>query len=72
VSEDRLARGAIYPPIADLRIAARAIAVALVEHFRDSGYGRQFRDDEIELAVDRAMWWPEYPELELAADLDGR
>jgi malic enzyme len=60
VSPERLATGAIYPPIDDLRVAGRAIAIALVRHFRDTGYGRQFGDDEIELAVDRAMWWPDY------------
>ena len=37
-----------------------AIAVALVRYLRDTGYGRQYRDEEIEPAVDRAMWWPEY------------
>jgi hypothetical protein len=31
-----------------------------VRHFRDSGYGRQYRDEEIEPAIDRAMWWPDY------------
>src|SRR5690606_12696864 len=72
VGEDRLAQGAIYPPITDLRVAARAIAVALVRHFRDTGYGRQYHDDEIELAVDRAMWWPDYPELEPATETNGR
>jgi malic enzyme len=60
VSEDRLALGAIYPPIGDLRRVARTIAVAVVRHLRDSGYGRQYRDEHIEPAVDRAMWWPEY------------
>ena len=60
VTEDRLASGAIYPPVSDLRVAARAIAVALVRHLRDTGYGRQYRDEEIEPAVDAAMWWPEY------------
>ncbi|HEX6127636.1 MAG TPA: NAD-dependent malic enzyme [Candidatus Limnocylindria bacterium] len=68
VGEDRLALGAIYPRISDLRVAARAIAVALVRHFRDTGYGRQYHDDEIELAVDRAMWWPDYPELAAPAE----
>jgi malic enzyme len=72
VGEDRLEVGAIYPPISDLRVAARAIAVALVRHFRDSGYGRQYRDDEIELAVDRAMWWPDYLELEPSGETNGR
>ena len=57
---ERLATGGIYPPIADLRRIAREIAVAVVRRLRDTGYGRQFRDEEIEPAVDRAMWWPEY------------
>jgi malic enzyme len=60
VSADRLASGAIYPPVADLRRVARTIAVGVVRHLRDSGYGRQYRDEEIEPAVDRAMWRPEY------------
>jgi hypothetical protein len=66
VTPERLASGAIYPPINDLRAAARTIALALVRHFRDSGYGRQLPDDEIELAVDRAMWWPDYLRYEPA------
>jgi malic enzyme len=60
VTDERLASGAIYPPVDDLRQSARAIAVALVRYLRDTGYGRQYRDEEIEPAVDRAMWWPEY------------
>jgi malic enzyme len=60
VSSERLASGAIYPPVGDLRRIARTIAVAVVRRLRDSGYGRQYRDEEIEPAVDRAMWWPEY------------
>jgi malate dehydrogenase (oxaloacetate-decarboxylating) len=60
VTDERLASGAIYPPVGDLRRIARTIAVAVVRHFRESGYGRQYRDEEIEPAIDRAMWWPEY------------
>jgi malate dehydrogenase (oxaloacetate-decarboxylating) len=60
VEPERLADGAIYPPISELRRVARGIAIALVRHLRDSGYGRQFRDEEIEPAVERAMWWPDY------------
>jgi malic enzyme len=60
VTEDRLASGAIYPPVAELRQTARAIAIGLVRSARDSGYGRQYRDEEIEPAVDAAMWFPEY------------
>ena len=71
VGPDRLEVGAIYPAIGELRVAARAIGVALVRHFRDSGYGRQLRDDEIELAVDRAMWWPDYLDLQPAGETNG-
>jgi malic enzyme len=71
VEDSRLAAGALYPPIPELRMAARAIAIELVRHFRDTGYGRQYPDDEIELVVDRAMWWPDYLPFETAPDLDG-
>ena len=63
VTPARRATGAIYPPISDLRSVARAIAIRLVRHLRDTGYGRQYRDDEIEPAVERAMWWPAYTPL---------
>jgi malic enzyme len=66
VSPARLASGGIYPPIADLRTIARRIAVAVVRRLRDTGYGRQFRDEEIEPAVDAAMWWPAYDPYEPA------
>jgi hypothetical protein len=38
----------------------RAIAIAVVRRARDAGFGRRYRDEELEPAVDRAMWWPEY------------
>ena len=60
VTPERLAAGAIYPPIAELRRIARRIGVAVVRRLRDTGYGRQFRDEEIEPAVDGAMWTPDY------------
>jgi malic enzyme len=65
VTRERLASGAIYPPVGDLRRIARAIAIAVVRQLRDSGYGRQLRDEEIEPAVDEAMWWPDYPLFEI-------
>ena len=64
VSVDRLREGAIYPPIAGLRAVARAIAIAVVREARDSGHGRAYSDEEIELAVDHAMWWPDYVPFE--------
>ena len=61
VSPERLAAGAIYPPISDLRARhARASPWPSCARLRDTGYGRQFRDEEIEPAVERAIWWPDY------------
>ena len=60
VSPARLEAGGIYPPIGELRPIARRIAVAVVRRLRDTGYGRQYRDEDIEPAVDRAMWTPAY------------
>jgi malic enzyme len=66
VPPDRLRSGGIYPRIVQLRAVARAIAIAVVRHARDSGEGCQYTDEEIEPAVDRAMWWPAYLPLEPA------
>jgi malic enzyme len=60
VSPERLAAGSIYPPISELRSIARRIAIAVVRKLRDTGYGRQFRDEDIEPAVDATMWIPAY------------
>ncbi len=60
VSPERLDSGAIYPSVGELRAVTRAIATAVVRRARDTGFGRQYRDDEIEPAVRAAMWWPDY------------
>lgn len=60
VAPERRAAGGIYPSINDLRPIARRIAIGVVRCLRDTGYGRQLRDDEIEPAVDAAMWTPDY------------
>ena len=64
VSDERLAEGALYPSIGDLRAVSREIAVAVVCSFGTLNglplaaceHGRA----EAEAAVDQAMWWPEY------------
>ncbi|HJP88744.1 MAG TPA: NAD-dependent malic enzyme [Candidatus Limnocylindrales bacterium] len=60
VAGARREAGAIYPPISELRPIARRIAIAVVRRLRDTGYGRQLRDEDIEPAVDAAIWTPEY------------
>jgi malate dehydrogenase (oxaloacetate-decarboxylating) len=61
VSAERLDQGALYPPVSALRAISRAIAVAVAREARDSGVARIMPDEQIELAVDAAMWTPAYP-----------
>jgi len=63
VSRERLAQGALFPAIAELRSISRAIAVAVTREARDSGVGRVATDEQIEVAVDDAMWTPDYAPL---------
>jgi malic enzyme len=60
VTADRLASGALYPPIADLRAVSRAIAVSVGREAIGSGIAPAMDDDALAAAVDAAMWWPDY------------
>jgi malic enzyme len=60
VSAERLAAGALYPAVSDLRRVSREIAAKVVCQSRDCGVGRLFHDDEVYQAVDEAMWEPDY------------
>jgi malic enzyme len=60
---DRLDRGAIYPPISDLRAVSRAIAIEVVRVIRNEGLSGRvpaLTDEAIPAAVDAAMWTPAY------------
>jgi malic enzyme len=59
-SRERLATGAIYPPIRDLRRVARKIAIAVAGWLVEAGCARRALPDGVEAAVDAAMWVPEY------------
>jgi len=60
VTPGRLRLSALYPPVSELRQVSRQVAISVVREARDSGKGRFFRDDQIEAAVDAAMWFPDY------------
>jgi malic enzyme len=62
VTDERLAAGALYPPVASLRTTARRIAVVVAREAVAAGLSRAAArgpfDPETE--VDAAMWQPEY------------
>jgi malate dehydrogenase (oxaloacetate-decarboxylating) len=59
VTTERLAVGALYPPVGALREVSRALAVAVAREAITSGLGHTSLD-AIEADVDAAMWWPAY------------
>jgi malate dehydrogenase (oxaloacetate-decarboxylating) len=59
-----LAAGALFPPISDLRVVAREIAITVVAHLGQLGVGRRFPPAAIPEAVDAAMWRPAYVRYE--------
>ena len=63
VSEADLDRGALYPPIEQLRPISRAIAAAVARAARDEGVGPLMGDSAIEKALDEQIWDLEYPRL---------
>jgi len=60
VSDERLAAGALYPPVADLRAVSRAIAIRVAREAIDEGLAGIDPSTDIEALVDGAMWWPAY------------
>jgi malic enzyme len=62
VTAERLATGAIYPAIADLRAVTRAIALAVATEAVGSGVAAVPAADaqDLERVIDGAMWWPAY------------
>jgi malic enzyme len=59
-SPGRIAAGALYPPLADLRPISRAVAVAVAREAVTAGLARMPGDRDVEAAVDEAMWTPRY------------
>ncbi|MGE5829112.1 MAG: malic enzyme-like NAD(P)-binding protein, partial [Micromonosporaceae bacterium] len=59
-SPERIAAGALYPPLADLRPISRAVAIAVAREAVTAGLARIPDDLDVEVAVDEAMWTPQY------------
>ena len=60
VTDERLASGAIYPGVDELRAVTRAIAVAVATAAREDGIARLDPGVDLGAAIDAAMWWPDY------------
>jgi len=55
----------LLPPVEDLRTVSAAVAVAVAVSAAQEGLAQVPVDDPV-LQVHQAMWWPEYPIIELA------
>ena len=60
VREKDLARGAIYPPLKDIRALSLAIAVAVAEVAYDQGLATVERPDDLEATIKAGMYDPYY------------
>lgn len=58
VNEATLAEGSLYPSMNDVREVSRRVAVAAAREAIAEGWAEEIED--VEAAVDRAMWFPDY------------
>ncbi|HEY8471649.1 MAG TPA: NAD-dependent malic enzyme [Natronosporangium sp.] len=61
VPANRLADGALYPRLADLRRVSRAIAIAVATEAVRSGVAKLGPDPDLPSIIDGLMWTPDYP-----------
>jgi malic enzyme len=60
VSDDRVAAGALLPPIGNLRAIARDVAIAVAEEARQEGVAGLRPEADLVAEIDAAIWWPAY------------
>jgi len=60
VSDERLGKGALYPPLSSLRDVSRTIAVAVATEACASAGCRLAPGTSVETAINTAMWTPDY------------
>lgn len=59
-SAKRLAAGALYPDIKDLRAISRRIALKVALTAREEGVGRVLNDAAMEKLIESSFWFPDY------------
>lgn len=65
ISPADLQRGALLPPVSELRRVSREVAIAVAHEALSAGQARrQLAPEEVAAAVDDAMWYPDYPVYE--------
>ena len=60
VTKERFESGALYPDQNDLRDVSRNIAIAVVKEAKRLNVGKLIADDQIENAIDKMIWYPDY------------
>ena len=60
VSPERLAAGAIYPNVTDLRVVSREIAIQVASEALRAGLSPLPGSTDVAALIDAAMWWPAY------------
>jgi len=60
VDDERLASGALYPPIESLNEISREVALAVAREAVESGAAQVDAGTDLETVIDEAMWWPSY------------
>jgi malate dehydrogenase (oxaloacetate-decarboxylating) len=68
VTPERLAGGALYPPVDELRSVTRAVALAVAGTTIAAGLAGIPDGTDLAAEIDAAMWWPDYVPYEPAGD----
>lgn len=53
----------LFPTLAHLRDISRAIGFKVAQTARDEGVGRKLTDAALQTALDKFIWYPDYPEV---------
>jgi malic enzyme len=63
VTDDDLAKVAVYPELTRIRECSHSVACAVIERAVAEGNAEESVLDRLEQKVERAMWFPDYPEI---------